>query len=572
MSRLVLWLAALLSCLAGSMTAAEFSDSFAARQVAEGDLVLLQGDNSTATRESGEPRHAGKPGGHSLWVSWVAPSNGLLSLSTAGSSFDTIVSVYRLKPGKDNPLKRLEAVGDDDDDGFLTSASLQVGVREGQRYEIAVDGFAGAVGQIKLEMWLTHMDALLPNLINYSGDRSVQLGSTVILSVSVEETPGVELRWFHNGIKIPDAEEPTLVLKYFSKEDVGQYQLEIEVGDVYLASPSLELQINSEGAAAVLARNKFQEALGSGIAPPGPGLAEPGRRRVGLADVGGGLSRGYNGSQIFNTATATHDPSEPQHCGVAGGASYWFAYDAPADGVVRLDSIGSTFDTLLAVYSYTDPLTSYGDLVPVACDNDSGPDGRTSQLQFTATAGTHYLMVLDGVNGARGIAHLNYSLNVGAHIPQPPSLLTGPASLVASEGNSVVLEVDTLGDPPLSYQWFKNDKPIPSSTAPNLALLSVQPSDQGEYTVRVSNTAGAILSEPARVQVQSTPKVALASGAVQVSFPAVRGYVYLVERSGLMTTNLWEPFSTAVPDTAGMVWLTNSLSDSAAQFYRLRKP
>lgn len=573
MSRLVLWLSVLLSCVAGSMTAAEFSDSFANRQTAEGELIVLEGDNSAATREPGEPWHAGKPGGHSLWISWVAPSNGLLSLSTDGSSFDTLVSVYRLKPGRDNPLKRLEAIGDDDDDGLQTSASLKVGVREGQRYEIAVDGFAGAVGHIKLEMWLTSMDTLIPNLIHYSGDRSVQLGSTVILSVSIEETPGVELHWFHNGVKILDAEEPTLVLKNFSRSDVGIYQLNIEVGEVYFASSGLELQINSEGASSALARNKFQEAPGSGIVPPpGPGLAEPGRQRVGLADVGIGISRGYNGSQIFNTASATHDPNEPLHCGVAGGASYWFAYDAPADGVVSLDSVGSNFDTVLAVYSYTDPLTGYGDLVSVACDNDSGPDGRTSQLQFTATAGTHYLMVLDGVNGARGIAHLNYSLDVGAHFPVPPSLVAGPSSLVASAGNSVVLEADTLGDAPLSYQWYKNAKPIPSSTAPTLALLSLQPSDEGDYTVRVSNNVGTVLSEPARVQVRSTPKVALASGALELSFPAVRGYVYLLERSSLMTTNLWEPFSTAVPDPGGMIWLTNSPTDFSAQFYRLRKP
>ena len=42
-----------------------------------------------------------------------------------------------------------------------------------------------------------------------------------------------------------------------------------------------------------------------------------------------GVVRGYNGSQVFNTTLATTDPTEPPHCGVAGGASYWLMYQPP---------------------------------------------------------------------------------------------------------------------------------------------------------------------------------------------------------------------------------------------------
>ena len=62
--------------------------------------ILITGTNSAvtvnsvgATRENGEPYHAGS-GGASVWWSWTAPTNGTVTISTAGSSFDTVIGVY----------------------------------------------------------------------------------------------------------------------------------------------------------------------------------------------------------------------------------------------------------------------------------------------------------------------------------------------------------------------------------------------------------------------------------------------------------------------------------------------
>ena len=52
------------------------------------------GDNSTATSEPGEPRHASIGDGKSLWWKWTAPGSGQVFLTTAGSKFDTLLAVY----------------------------------------------------------------------------------------------------------------------------------------------------------------------------------------------------------------------------------------------------------------------------------------------------------------------------------------------------------------------------------------------------------------------------------------------------------------------------------------------
>ena len=107
---------------------------------------------------------------------------------------------------------------------------------------------------------------------------------------------------------------------------------------------------------------------------------------------------------------ASRETGEPLHGGVSGTNSVWFCWRAPANGLVRFDTEGSNFDTLLAVYSGA-RLTN---LTAVASDNDSGTN-RTSRLYFEAMAGTNYWIAVDGVNGQSGF----YTLNWGPPGPGP---------------------------------------------------------------------------------------------------------------------------------------------------------
>ncbi|MET0827547.1 MAG: hypothetical protein ABWZ89_13615, partial [Acidimicrobiales bacterium] len=52
------------------------------------------GNNLTATKQAGEPNHAGNAGGASLWFKWTSPVSGEVSVDTCGSGFDTLLAVY----------------------------------------------------------------------------------------------------------------------------------------------------------------------------------------------------------------------------------------------------------------------------------------------------------------------------------------------------------------------------------------------------------------------------------------------------------------------------------------------
>src|SRR5262245_4019437 len=51
--------------------------------------------NFDATAEAGEPASSpGTPQSHSVWITWVAPSNGQATFDTAGADFDTTLEVW----------------------------------------------------------------------------------------------------------------------------------------------------------------------------------------------------------------------------------------------------------------------------------------------------------------------------------------------------------------------------------------------------------------------------------------------------------------------------------------------
>src|SRR5947209_4993435 len=116
-----------------------------------GLFVTTSGSNVGATRETGEPNNAGDSGGASVWWSWTAPDNGLITIDTFGSSFDTTLGVYT-----GNAVNALTSIITDDDYFTSTISSVQSLVQfpgvAGTVYRISVDGYSSSRGSITLHI------------------------------------------------------------------------------------------------------------------------------------------------------------------------------------------------------------------------------------------------------------------------------------------------------------------------------------------------------------------------------------------------------------------------------------
>jgi hypothetical protein len=122
------------------------NDAFPAAAALTGPSGRITGTTLYATREPGEPAHAGNAGGHSVWYRWTAPCRCNFTFETAGSSFDTLLAVY-----KGSSVSALGKVASNDDVASGTRTSrVRFKASAGVTYSIAVDGKNGAFGPLVL--------------------------------------------------------------------------------------------------------------------------------------------------------------------------------------------------------------------------------------------------------------------------------------------------------------------------------------------------------------------------------------------------------------------------------------
>ena len=130
------------------------NDSFASRIALDSISGQAAGNNLNATSEAGEPLHADLPGGASVWWQWTAPETGEVSFDTFGSDFDTILAVY-----SGQSLAALTPIAANDDYGNTSQSMVTFSVTAENSYQLAVDGWDGAQGNIVLTWQLTPVSA-----------------------------------------------------------------------------------------------------------------------------------------------------------------------------------------------------------------------------------------------------------------------------------------------------------------------------------------------------------------------------------------------------------------------------
>ena len=122
--------------------------------------------------------------------------------------------------------------------------------------------------------------------------------------------------------------------------------------------------------------------------------------------VGGGtataqVNRGYTGTQAFQNCGA---PESFPMCGVQAESGVFLVYVPPESGLLHLNTDGSTFDTVLGVF--TNPASPQ----LISCNNNGGIDGRDSALVVPVRAGQSNIILVAGVNGDCGTVEFAYSL------------------------------------------------------------------------------------------------------------------------------------------------------------------
>jgi hypothetical protein len=149
-------------------------------------------------------------------------------------------------------------------------------------------------------------------------------------------------------------------------------------------------------------------------------LIEPGAAWAGpVNDVcSGAITLPNNVSFSMSTTNATSLGDPLATCSNLG-AGVWFSVTPDTSGLLAIDTCQSQFDTVMQVFTGDCALNT-----PIACDDDGGPVCNTFQasVQFEALAGTRYLILVGGYQGASGNLTIRATWQTAA---PPPMYLSG---------------------------------------------------------------------------------------------------------------------------------------------------
>jgi hypothetical protein len=124
---------------------------------------------------------------------------------------------------------------------------------------------------------------------------------------------------------------------------------------------------------------------------------------------------GPSGSTTADTTGATREAGEPNHARGEGRNSVWYTWTAASSGNVTFETIGSSFDTTLGVYTGN----NIGSLVEISSNDDIEAGISSSRVVFAAVLGQTYRIAADGYNGDIGALVLTW--RPGGELTPPPN-------------------------------------------------------------------------------------------------------------------------------------------------------
>lgn len=95
-----------------------------------------------------------------------------------------------------------------------------------------------------------------------------------------------------------------------------------------------------------------------------------------------------------------------------------------------------------------------------------------------------------------------------------PTFTVQPADTTVASGRALQLYAVATGSTPLSYQWFKDGVSIAGANSQALIVDPANTTNNGSYTLQVSNRVSSLRSQPARVTVTATGTPGIAAPAV----------------------------------------------------------
>lgn len=402
---------------------------------------VVRASNAGAINDPGEPRHAGKLGGKSVWYTWQAPSNGIARFHTRGSTFDTLLAVYT-----GTTLDNLTPVASDEDRGGVYTSEVYFNATAGVRYQIAVDGHAGAGGTFVLTTELEPTAQTLPVITSQSSSRVIRQGSNVTFSVSAVGS-GLTYQWFFLGTAISNATSPSFTRSNVQAAHVGFYTVRVR-NSAGRSVETLPANVEMGSSPELICADKFEDLTAA--APPAGSAASPGLQDFAagplLVPFGGSVTTGYVDQASVSTQGTGNSGGDS--CSIPANTT-WHPLPIPAeDGVFCIEAVATRAKPRLAA-----AVKMFGGKIPLldrdACDDKDGGFNEIGRISFEAQANTQYFYEVDTPGGDTVSRTVTFGVKLSINrVPAQPPTAAVRLSWCAPSNHYVLQARSMLASPP----------------------------------------------------------------------------------------------------------------------------
>ena len=326
-------------------------------------------------------------------------------------------------------------------------------------YSVVITNIFGSISSASAAVSVSFVP---PIFTSQPSNMDVAAGSNCILHASATGSLPISYQWRLNRLKIDGATNPVLNLTHVQEADQGNYDVVAVNGS---GSTNSQLgYINVVGLAEALNTSNLDWINGGDV----PWQVEFTGAHDGFADLqSGNICSGQN-SVLQTTITGP------------GMLTFWWSINSWAgSGVNYLNfSVNGLEQAQITFITGWLQVTNY-------------LGGGDQMLQWTFT------QPIDSAASQAGYVDQVSFVPGGT----PPYVAKNPTNQIVLRGSSAALNASALGTPPFNFQWQLNGTNMAGATNAALTIDNAQLSNEGNYTLVVSNAFGTTSTTPAFINV-----------------------------------------------------------------------